>query len=411
MRTSSCLTLALALALLLAATGCGAADVPSEPGQPAAEPIPTVVGRGAGDAAAPPAATPTEPPLRTSPVQLASPDYGVQAFLWWRRELAERDILTVKDMGFRWIKQGFGWRDIELEKGVFDWSRTDHIVDTVLRYGDYGDLELIARVDHQPDWARAGCSLQGPPTDLADLADFLTAVATRYRGRVAAYQIWNEPNLAREWCDRAPSPSEYAAMLQVSYQAIKAADPTALVISAGLAPTGTQPPVAMPDDGFLDGLYRAMGGSSSGHFDVLGVHAPGFAAPPETTPEEAAANEAYGGERYFTFRRVEDLRAIQESFGDGATPMAVLEMGWTSDPVHPEYAWHAVSEATKADYLVRAYRYAAENWRPWMTIMSAIYICNPDWSQQDEQYWWCITDPDGTPRPAFTALKAMPKSP
>ena len=41
--------------------------------------------------------------------------------------------------------------------------------------------------------------------------------------------------------------------------------------------------------------------------------------------------------------------------------------------------------------------------------MTTIYICNPDWTEQDEQYWWCITNPDGTPRPAFEALKAMEK--
>ncbi len=340
------------------------------------------------------------------PVVMHSPEYGVHAFLWWRPELAERDMLLVKDMGFRWIKQNFGWRDIELSKGRFDWSHTDYIVDTAHRYGN---LELLIRVDHQPEWSRAGCTLQGPPEDLNDYGDFLAAVAERYRGKIAAYEIWNEPNLAREWCDRSPNPAAYAEMLRVAYRAIKDSDPRALVISAGLSPTGTQPPVAMPDDGYLDRLYQAMGGSSDGYFDVLGVHAAGFAAPPETSPAEAAANQAYGGERFFTFRRVEDLRAIQERYGDGDKRVAVLEMGWTSDPVHSDYAWHKVTEEQKADYLVRAYQYAAANWSPWIGVMSAIYICDPDWTRQDEQYWWCITNPDGTPRPAFEALKAMEK--
>ena len=156
--------------------------------------------------------------------------------------------------------------------------------------------------------------------------------------------------------------------------------------------------------------FQSCVDSSDGYFDVLGVHAAGFAAPPETSPEEAAASEAYGGERFFTFRRVEDLRAIQERYEGQDGRVAVLEMGWTSDP-RPDspYNWHAVDEQTKADYLVRAYRYAAENWAPWITIMSSIYICDPDWTEADEQYWWCITNPDGSPRPAFDALKAMDK--
>ncbi len=352
-------------------------------------------------------AAPTSLPAQTGPVVMTSPDYGVQAFLWWRPELAERDMLVTKEMGFRWIKQGFGWRDIELKKGEFDWSHTDHIVETMERYGG---LSLLVRVDHQPKWARSGCSLQGPPENLADFADFLSALAARYKGKIEAYQIWNEPNLAREWCDQRPDPAAYAEMLRVAYRAIKAADPRPLVVSAGLSPTGTRPPQAMPDDEYLDALYRAMNGSPDGYFDVLGVHAAGYAAPPEVSPEEAAADKArYGGERFFTFRRVEDLRAIQERYGDGDRRVAILEMGWTSDPIHPEYAWHAVTEAQKADYLVRAYAYAREHWQPWIGLMTTIYLCDPDWTEQNEQYWWCITNPDGTPRPAFEALKAMPK--
>ncbi|MCC7019626.1 MAG: beta-galactosidase [Ardenticatenales bacterium] len=345
-------------------------------------------------------------PRRTSPVVLGSPEYAVQGFLWWRPEVAERDLLIAKDMGFTWVKQMFSWRDIETEKGKFDWSKADHIVRKSI---EYQDIHLLIRLDFQPEWARSGCSDQGPPNDPQDYFDYVGAVAARYRGQVAAYQIWNEPNLAREWCDQAPDPAAYAALLKGAYAAIKAADPTAYVISAGLSPTGTQPPEAYPDDDYLDRLYTAMGGDSAGYFDILGVHAAGFAAPPETSPDEAAANPAFGGERFFTFRRVEDMRAIMTKYGDDDARMAILEMGWTSDTIHDAYKWHAVSEETKADYLVRAYQYAKANWSPWMTIMSTIYLCNADWTKDDEQYWWCVNDPEGTPRPAFNALKAMPK--
>ncbi len=404
-------SMALALLLLFAA-GCDAdSDAPEPASQPPAEDrgagdLPTPIGRGAPlpegmDAGPPP--TPT-----LEPVTMSSPDYGIQTFLWWRPEIADRDLGLVEDMDFRWVKQIFGWRDIELYKGGFDWERTDRIVEQVEEHG----LKLMVRVDHQPNWAREGCSLMGPPEDMQDLADFLTAVAERYRGRIEAYQIWNEPNLAREWCDLAPSPEGYAEMLQVSYSAIKAADPRALVISAGLSPTGSGPPEALPDDDFLEALYEAMDGGSDGYFDVLGLHAAGFGAPPELSPEEAAADkETYGGERFFTFRRVEDLRAIMEAAGDADKRVAILEMGWTSDPVNPDYAWHAVSEETKADYLVRAFEYAEANWQPWIGVMSPIYICNYDWTETDEQYWWCITNPDGTTRPAYQALSAMEKIP
>jgi hypothetical protein len=98
-----------------------------------------------------------------------------------------------------------------------------------------------------------------------------------------------------------------------------------------------------------------------------------------------------------------------EQFGDADKQMVITEFGWTSDEIHESYSWHRVTEQQKAEYLVRAYRWAEENWSPWIGLMSAIYIADPDWTPQDEQYWWAITDPDGTPRPAFQALKNMPK--
>lgn len=362
--------------------------------------------------AVPSTATPQYPLPPQKPLRMNSPEYGIQAFLWWRPELAERDLLMVKDMGFTWVKQTFAWRDIEQEKGHYDWSHTDHIVYTA---NQYGGLDLLIRVDDAPEWAAPGCKnpaagvIQGPPANLQNFADFLQALVGRYKGRIRAYEVWNEPNLAREWCGRTPNPAEYAQMLKVAYAAIKSADPNAMVISAGLTPTGTGPPVALPDDTYLDQLYQAMGGPGNGHFDVLGVHAPGYKAPPETSPEEAVSNPVYGGYRFFVFRRVEDLRAIMERYGDGGKQVAVLEFGWTSDPIHESYAWHRVTEEEKADYMVRAYRWAAEHWAPWIGLMSAIYISDPDWTEEAEQYWWAITNPDGAPRPAYVALKQMQK--
>ncbi len=350
-----------------------------------------------------PTSTPLPPPPPLKPLRMASPEYGMQAFQWWRPETADRDLQLIRDAGFTWVKQGFGWRDIEGEaKGVFEWSRTDRIVYTCNRYG----LDLLVRLDHQPAWTGGGFPANGPPDNYADFGDFVYALASRYRGRIRAYQIWNEPNLSREWGDRSPNAAEYVALLKVANQRIKEADPNAMVITAGLTPTGTQPPIAIPDDEYLRQMYQA---GLKGNFDVLGAHGAGYKAPPELSPDEAAADPAYGGERFFCFRRVEDLRRIMEENGDADTQIAILEFGWTSDPVHPEYSWHAVSEEQKADYLVRAYKWAGEHWSPWIGVMSLIYICDADWTEDNEQYWWAITTPAGDPRMAYMALKGMAK--
>lgn len=335
-----------------------------------------------------------------------SPEYGIHAFMWWKPDLIEKDMELVNEMGFDWVKQKFAWREIEgIEKGEYDWYRPDRIVTAAEDAG----LKLLVRLDRQPFWSEPQDNLwfdNQPPGDFQDFADFCGVVAQRYKGRIAAYEVWNEPNLGREWGERSPDPAEYTRLLQVCYEAIKKADPEAIVISAGLAPTGTESELVIPDTKFLQGMYDA---GAADYFDVLGVNAPGYKAPPDLAPEEAE-NEAFGGGRWFAFRHVEDMREIMVANGDGHKQVVVLEMGWTLDQVNPDYAWFAVDEATQADYLVGAYQYAAENWEPWIGLMITIYIADDSWTPEDhEQYWWAIVLPDGTPRQAFYALRDMPK--
>ena len=361
--------------------------------------------------------TPTPPPVpKAKPLKMNSPEYGIQAFLWWRNETAARDNNMLLYGGFSWVKQGFAWRDLESAgKGKFDWSRADNVV----YLANANNVDILARVDNAPEWAAPGCfsvekKSMGPARNQQDWVDFLTAFVTRYKGRIRAYEIWNEPNLSREWCNRPPNPTEYVALLKISYQTIKAIDPNAMIISAGLTPTTASNDEAMPDAVFVQKMYDAMRNNSTGYFDVLGIHAPGFKAPPEMSPDDVAKNPAYnngeqGTGRIYAFRHAEDIRKIMVERGDSNKQIAILEFGWTSDPIHPAYSWFRVDEQTKAKYIVGAYQYAKKNWSPWIGAMFLIYLSNPDWTKDYEEYWWAITEPNGDPRPAALELKKMPK--
>lgn len=337
-----------------------------------------------------PAPTNTTAPRPVASGQMASPDYGAQAFLWWREDVADRDLTLMRNAGFRWVKQWFAWNDIEgAGRGQYDWSIPDRIVQQAEDHG----LNLLVRVDREPAWAGP------PPQNNAAFQEFLAGIATRYKGRIDAIQIWNEPNLAREWGNKAPNAAEYAQMLRDSYRTIKSIDPNMVVVTAGMAPTGTCCDIAKPDDQFYREMYAAMGGNSDGYFDMLGVHGAGFAAPPEVSPDETAANEEqFGGERFFAFRRIEDIRQIMVQNGDADKRVVVLEFGWTTDPrSETDYYWHGggagIDANIQGDYLVRAYQYAKANWQPWIGLMSLIYMPDLDWDQNDEQYWWSIMDP------------------
>jgi hypothetical protein len=352
------------------------------------------------------------------PATMRSPDFGAQAFLWWRPEIADRDLVLMQEAGFEWVKQAFAWETIEGGgKGQFDWTIADRVVTHVNADG----LKLLARLSSDPEltdfWAGH------PPGNGDDFADFAFALASRYNctpqavGCIQAYQIWNEPNLAREWGGSPPNPAQYVDFLRKAYAAIKRGNPNAIVISAGMAPTGDNNAIAMPDDVFYEGMYQAMGGNSNGYFDMLGVHGAGFAAPPELDPATAAAEQRYGGYRFFAFRHVEDIREIMVKYGDSAKQIVLLEFGWTYDPVNPAYKWHGadagITDMVQADYLKRAYQYAAANWQPWIGLMSLLSMPNLDWlkdgnPQDEEQYWWAILEPSQIDelklRPAYVVL-------
>lgn len=326
--------------------------------------------------------------------------YGAHAFLWWDVGSAGAHLDLVRLMSFSHVKQTFAWRDIQPRPGAWDWEQADRILNEIERRG----LRLVIRLGQTPGWARAPgawSAHDAPPADLSQWRAFCAAVAERYRGRVSAYQIWNEPNLSREWGNQAPDAKRYVEILEACGSAIREADRAAILISAGLAPTGTNDDRALPDDVYFDHLYRQ---GFQRYIDVVGVHAPGY-APPEIGPDDEAAQQ-----RWFTFRRVEDLRKIMLRYGDEARQMAIMEFGYTTDRVNPDYQWFSVSEQEQADYLKRAYEYVIANWRPWVGLMVLIYLPDPAWQPADEEYWWSILEPDGSgPRQAYITIANMRK--
>jgi hypothetical protein len=351
----------------------------------------------------------TSPPTQAAdatPYRAKSPEYGMNVFVWGNPKTTDRDLGLLKSAGFGWQKTLFQWKDIEPQRGVFDWTEADRVI----RASAANGIKVIARLDRQPAWARGDGANNGPPDNYADFGDYVSALVSRYRsdspiGQMQAIEVWNEPNLNREWGNQPinqDSAGDYVRLLKTAYEAAKAADPSVVVITAGLSPTGWSDDTARPDDVYLQWMYDA---GAKAYFDVLGAHGPGFKAPPDVSPEEAANNPAYGGHRSFTFRRVEDLRDIMVQNKDGDKQIWLLEFGWTTDDVHQAYAWHRVTPEQQGDYLLSAYKWAHDNWSPWIGVMTLWTLPDPSWGPDREEYWWAVANPDGTDRPALTQLR------
>jgi len=372
-----------------------------------------------GASTKPAAASPTPLPNVAAPTvnlvqdkRVAPVSPAAHVFLWGHREEADRDLKLAKEAGFTWVKQRFEWRNIEkIKKNEFQWHEPDLVIDKINTAG----LGIIARMDNQPDWARRDkiFPASGPPDNIEDWKDFVQEFAERYKGKVQIYEIWNEPNISREWGNMKPDPKAYTEMLKVSYTEIKKIDPNAIIVSAGLSPTTEQSDRAISDTVFLKEMYA---NGAQAYFDMLGVHAPGFKAPPDMDPGAVARDPAMSNpgdpspesaKRAYSFRHAEDIRKIMEENGDSAKQVAFMEMGWTTDsrPNSP-YNWHSVTPEQQAEYLVKAFQYAKANWSQWAGPMVVLYIPEPEWTANDEQYYWSITNPDGTARPAYAALKS-----
>jgi len=97
---------------------------------------------------------------------------------------------------------------------------------------------------------------------------------------------------------------------------------------------------------------------------------------------------------------------VMERNGDGGKQVWLLEFGWTTDRVHPAYAWFAIPPETHGEYIVDAYRWAREHWSPWIGVMALWNLPDPNWSRDREEYWWGIANPDGSARPALDRLQA-----
>lgn len=323
--------------------------------------------------------------------------YGANFFLDrevepWKQE---KTLEMAQAAGIGWMKQQFSWEEIEpLEKGAFDWAKYDRIVDLADRYG----LQVIARLDRPPAWARpAGSAATQPPNDLADYGDFVYALVSRYRGRVQYVQIWNEPNLSAEWGFQRVDAVAYTRMLEVAYRRAKEANPEVVVLSAPLAITLEDASMRGNHNDliFLEEMYQAGAGE---FFDILSANAFGLDAPPEDPPAPEALN----------FRRVELQRAIMEQYGDADKAVWINEYGWNAAPASfPDelLTWERVTEQEQADYTVGGIAWGREHW-PWLGVVNIWYFRQVgDVPADRAAYYFALVDPEFRPRPVYEAVR------
>ncbi len=387
-------------------------------GDPASAPAP--LGQAGDGLAVEPTAAPPAQPLPPVPAPRDGPgglpyplvlpklNFGVVGHLYYTDRRTA--LSKAREAGFRWFRQQIHWRDIEDRSGAYLWGELDNIVADVNAAG----MLLMINITRSPSWYTANGS-DGLPADPATLARFSAALAERYRGRVHAILIWNEQNLAYEngGSIGPDDPGHFVEIMAASYTAIKAVDPSIIVVAGAPASTATNDPgVAMDTISYLRAMYAYKGGMIRDYFDVQALHPGGSANPPDTLyPERPSSAQGWTDDPSFYFRHVENQRRVMEEAGMGDHQVWITEYGWATPNNTPGYEFgNQISFETQRDYIVGAIWYTFNNY-PWVSNM---FLWNLNFSvlqreagrdPMHEQGSFSIVNADWSPRPAFFGIQ------
>jgi hypothetical protein len=299
----------------------------------------------------------------------------------------------------------------------YDFSRIDAAVMLARARG----LEPLLFITSAPDFAEG----VGRPADAipgtwkpqpAALAQFSTAVATRYSGdfaglpRVELFQIWNEPNLSNHLAPQYEAGTSvattiYRDLLNAAYGAIKAVQSDNVVVTAGTAPYGeppgglrTRPLTFWRDVLCLNKRLKATACPVKAQFDVLAHHPINTTGGPTdsaTDPDDATTAD---------FKNVVKVLRAAERANTVAThgrhPAWATELWWASDPPQRH---HSVSLSKQARWIEQAFYVL---WKQGASAVVYLGVRDADGpTRRGDLFGSGLLFADGRPKPALTAFR------
>jgi polysaccharide biosynthesis protein PslG len=297
----------------------------------------------------------------------------------------------MQQAGITWVRIDASWARIEdTGKGARNATTLGLLTNCITMSKNHG-MQVMIDVYGTPGWANSNAGSKAPPTNSADFGDFMGWIAGNYKGKVAAWQIYNELNNGGFWSGTA---TQYANLVKAVYQPIKAADSSSLVVLGG---------IMWQDAPYLQSLYNVSGFKDA--FDVVATHGYQWEShrEPEYLPPDPN-NIAY-------LSHATLIHNVIVNNGDNAQ-FWFSEVGWSThsdagfDTASNPWA-SGVTEAMQADYSVRTINYVRSNF-PWLGVLffykERSFADNGTWqSIQAEGYG--LIRADGSVRPVYTALK------
>jgi hypothetical protein len=346
----------------------------------------------------------TEPSPTATSTPVPKPNIGVQGqFIGPDGDVG---IRLAADLGVGWIKQQVDWNSTEYARGLYHWGELDHLVAEAQKYG----LKIMFSVARAPGFSRPEpVEEDGPPSDFSIFRDFMFALSNRYKGRVAAYELWNEPNLRREWRGHDLSAEKFVELIEAGSSGVREGDPDAIIISGAPATTGIDDKINAIDDRVY--LRAMIAAGVADYVDAIGAHPYGAGNPPDERAADAAhVRSGFNTHPSFFFLdTLEDYHAILIA-SKIDKPIWVTEFGWPSidqfgevDTSGWEYA-RDVTEGDQATYLLRSI--ALRRDRAWLGPLM-IWNLNiaPLLGAERSESAYGLIRPDGSQRPAYEQLR------
>jgi polysaccharide biosynthesis protein PslG len=360
--------------------------------------------------------------------------YGIQSN-WPVGDIGLFNSIMAEQLKLDWTKGQVRWNEYEkseTENDTVRWQYLDAFVGDANKKG----LNILLGIIDAPPWTRSinEPGLLGPPDDYKQGARFFQKVAARYKGCVQAIEVWNEMNLDREW--RVPSgkieAAEYVRYLTTVVPAIREIDPNLVVVMGALSPTGA---TGKSEDGARDAVlddyaymdaFVAAGGPAL--VDCIGVHLNGFNMPPDKRWNDGYNDPAakYRGPFDNPNHSWSFLSTMEDYYAKTKKPLCVTEFGWASmdnlkrkdgtptqgAPTGFDFALDN-TEQEQADWIVQGFQIMKKSGYVRFGIVFNLDYIQKIGDEPDAPAAnvapYSITRRDGSPRPAFEAIKAMPR--
>jgi hypothetical protein len=378
-----------------------------------------------------PTVAPTAGPSPTPGPALRRDLLGIQIHPYIDRGEFDRALGYVSDLGFPWIKFQANWS--LLESGPGQYTELLYILRLYIQQAHSQGFRVMISVAKAPGWARTpdpdGVMREdGPPDDPQALARFLSGMLNMLgmdvdgSSYISAIEVWNEPNLKREWHNHPLTGDDYMRYFRPAYDAIRQFSPAITIITAAPAPTGDSQG-STNDRNWLQQLYGA-GLAQYGQDVAVGVHPYGWANPPDA---RCCANPSRGWDdqpQFFFLNTIEDYHQIMVARGHSGAQLWATEFGWATfdglrtskgsqplDPPDTPY-FNFINQGQEAQYTLRAFQIAQQ-----LPYMGPMILWNLNFAtlpgavdKSDPQAAYGLLDSNWQPRLIYQTLKQAPKN-